>query len=257
MNEVEEVITTINTAANATTADVVTKTAAHGLSMLEMFMQATLTVKFVVLLLAACSFWSWTIIFAKLSFIKKLKTKADRFEEIFWNSGSIEALYNSISSTDDPFIVVFAAGMKEWQRSHHKITSVLSWLSTKDRLESMMRIAIGREIEHLEKHLGFLATTGAIAPFIGLFGTIWGIMNSFEAISLDQNASLISVAPGIAEALFTTALGLVVTIPAVVAYNKIFAEINSYQNRLDAFVEEFSATVSRQLEDSNIYTHSK
>ncbi|MDR3156027.1 MAG: protein TolQ [Holosporaceae bacterium] len=252
MNGVEGVVTTINAASNLAATNAMTKTAEHGFSMLGMFMQATLTVKCVIILLIACSFWSWTIIFAKLSFIKKLKAKADRFEEIFWNTGSIDALYNSISSSDDPFVVVFIAGMKEWKRSQHKITSVLSWLSAKDRLENMMRIAIGREIEHLERHLGFLATTGAIAPFVGLFGMVWGIMNSFESISLDQNASLVSVAPGIAEALFTTALGLVVTIPAVIAYNKISAEINNYQNRLDAFVEEFSAAISRQLEDSDI-----
>ena len=113
-----------------------------------------------------------------------------------------------------------------------------------------MEVTVGREIDHLEQHLGFLATVGSTAPFIGLFGTVWGIMNSFEAIGISQNTNLAAVAPGIAEALFTTALGLIVTIPAVVAYNKIANEINRYRSRLEAFVDEFSAIISRKMEDS-------
>ncbi|MDR1561233.1 MAG: MotA/TolQ/ExbB proton channel family protein, partial [Holosporaceae bacterium] len=180
-----------------------------------------------------------------------LKRNANKFEELFWNSGSLDMLFDSINNkTEDPFISVFIVGMKEWRRAKAKVRSAISGISLKDRIDRIMRVAVGREIDYLEQHLGFLATVGSTAPFVGLFGTVWGIMNSFEAIGFEQNTSLTSVAPGIAEALFATALGLVVTIPAVIAYNKITSELNRYQNRLDAFVDEFSAIISRQIEDS-------
>ena len=140
--------------------------------------------------------------------------------------------------------------MKEWRRSRTKIRSTIAGKSLVERVENVMRVTVGREIDYLEQHIGFLATVGSTAPFVGLFGTVWGIMNSFESIGLDQNTSLTSVAPGIAEALFATALGLIVTIPAVVAYNKISGDINKLQSRMDAFIDEFSAVLSRQLEDS-------
>jgi len=140
--------------------------------------------------------------------------------------------------------------MKEWKRAKEKIKTEIGGISLGDRVVRVMEVTIGREIDHLEQHLGFLATVGSTAPFIGLFGTVWGIMNSFEAIGISQNTNLAAVAPGIAEALFTTALGLIVTIPAVVAYNKIANEINRYRSRLEAFVDEFSAIISRKMEDS-------
>ncbi|MCR5225141.1 MAG: protein TolQ [Alphaproteobacteria bacterium] len=221
--------------------------------MVSLFMQASLTVKLVIILLLACSFWSWTIIFAKISFLRKLKNNADKFENAFWNSGSIDTFFDNLKDRgDDPFVSVFIAGMKEWRRSGTKAKSSIGGISLKDRVERMMHVVVGREIDYLEQHLGFLATVGSTAPFVGLFGTVWGIMNSFESIGFDQNTSLTSVAPGIAEALFATALGLVVTIPAVIAYNKISADVNRYQNRLDAFVDEFSAIISRQIEDTEV-----
>lgn len=225
----------------------------HDFSIMSLFWQASLTVKCVVLLLVFCSFWSWTIIFAKLSHLKKLLEKADRFEEAFWNSGSLDALFENVKNREeDPYASVFVSGMKEWKRAKTRVKSVIGGLSLKDRVEKMMRVALNREIEHLEEHVSFLATVGSTAPFVGLFGTVWGIMNSFESIGIDQNTNLTSVAPGIAEALFATALGLIVTIPAVVAYNKIASLISKYENRLDSFVEEFSAIVSRQIEDSEV-----
>lgn len=243
MNGVNEVVQV----ANATAA------CSHNLSMLGLFAQACFTVKMVILLLIGCSFWSWTIIFAKISYISSLKTKANKFEDAFWNTGSIDMFFDNIATKgDDPFVSVFVSGMKEWRRAKSKVKSAISGISLKDRINRMMIVTLGREVEGLESHIGFLATVGATAPFVGLFGTVWGIMNSFESIGLDQNASLISVAPGIAEALFATALGLIVTIPSVVAYNKISSEINKYQNRLEAFVEEFSAIISRQIEDSEV-----
>lgn len=242
MNGTEEIVNIVTTATS------------HNLSMFALFTQASLTVKFVILLLIGCSFWSWTIIFAKISFINKLKKHADKFEVTFWNCSSIDSFYDNtvIHKNDDPFVSVFIVGMKEWHRAKSHVKSAIIALSIKERIESMMHVAIGREIDYLEQHIGFLATVGSTAPFIGLFGTVWGIMNSFESIGLDQNTSLTAVAPGIAEALFATALGLIVTIPAVIAYNKISSDINKYQNRLTAFVDEFSAIISRQLEDNTI-----
>lgn len=231
----------------------VTTAAHHDLSMISLFMQASLTVKLVILLLIACSFWSWTIIFAKFSLIRKLKKMADKFENAFWNSGSIDAFFDNLNTKgNNPLVSVFCAGMKEWRRSSSKAKSTVGGIPVRDRIERMMHVTASREIEYLEQHLGFLATVGSTAPFVGLFGTVWGIMNSFESIGFDQNTSLTSVAPGIAEALFATALGLVVTIPAVIAYNKLSSEINRYQNRLEAFVDEFAAIVSRQIEDTGV-----
>lgn len=244
---------------NESMVNVVTTTAAtHDLSMFTLFSQASWTVKFVILLLLGCSFWCWTIIFAKFSLIRKLKSQADRFEDAFWNCGSIDSFYDNIEAYDneDPFVLTFIMGMKEWRRAKVHIRSALASLLIKERVENMMNVAIIREIEYLGRHIGFLATVGSTAPFVGLFGTVWGIMNSFESIGLDQNTSLTSVAPGIAEALFATALGLVVTIPAVVAYNKISSDIDRYQNRLLSFVDEFSAIISRQLE-ANVHDEHK
>ncbi|MDR1551610.1 MAG: protein TolQ [Holosporaceae bacterium] len=240
MNGIEEVIT--STA--ATTND---------MSFLSLFMQASFAVKFVIILLVGCSFWSWTIILAKFSFLRKVKIRADKFEEAFWNCGSIEMFFDNINSKgDDPIVSVFVSGMQEWRRTKSKIKTVIGSISLNERIARMMRVTVSREIEYLEQYVGFLATVGSTAPFVGLFGTVWGIMNCFESIKFDQNTSLVAVAPGIAEALFATALGLVVTIPAVVAYNKLSSEINRYQNRLEAFVDEFSAIIARQIEDIGV-----
>ncbi|MDR0632294.1 MAG: protein TolQ [Holosporaceae bacterium] len=229
------------------------KIGGHEMSLIGLFAQASLCVKLVVILLLGCSFWSWTIIFAKFSFLKKIKSRADKFEEAFWNCGSIETFFDNLNNKgDDPFVSVFIAGMQEWRRTKTKVKTAIGSISLNERITRMMRVSIGREIEYLEQYLGFLASVGSTAPFIGLFGTVWGIMNSFESIKFDQNTSLTSVAPGIAEALFVTALGLAVTIPAVIAYNKISSEINRYQNRLEAFVDEFSSIISRQIEDSEV-----
>ncbi|MDR2681927.1 MAG: protein TolQ [Holosporaceae bacterium] len=236
-------LASIVTLTNAAASDV------HNFSLLSLFSQASLTVKIVIVLLIGCSFWSWTIIFAKTSLIRRLKATANKFEDAFWNCGSIEMFFdNIVNRGEDPFVNVFISGMNEWHRAKNKKTP-LNAIAIRERIETMMRVTIGREIDFLERHIGFLATVGSTAPFVGLFGTVWGIMNSFESIGLDQNTSLTAVAPGIAEALFATALGLVVTIPAVIAYNKISGEINRYQNRLDAFVDEFSTIISRQMEE--------
>lgn len=243
MNGAEEIANVVNVAT--------TVAAQRDFSMFALFAQASMVVKLVIILLIGCSFWSWTIIFAKASLISKLKNKASKFEEAFWNCGSVDAFFDSIINRgNDPFVSVFISGMKEWRRSKPYVKSAIGVLSLKNRIESMMQITIDREIEFFARHLGFLATVGSISPFVGLFGTILGIMGCFEAIGFSQNTTLAAVGPGIAEALASTALGLIVAIPATVGYNKIFSEINKYQNRLEAFTDEFSVLITRQLEDT-------
>ncbi|MDR0555450.1 MAG: protein TolQ [Holosporaceae bacterium] len=233
--------------------EVITTAATNDMSLVSLFMQASFAVKFVIILLLGCSFWSWTIIFAKFAFLRKIKARADKFEEAFWNCGSIDTFFDNINNKgDDPYVSVFISGMQEWRKTKSKVKTAIGSISLNERIARMMRVTIGREIEYLEQYLGFLATVGSTSPFVGLFGTVWGIINCFESIKFDQNTSLVSVAPGIAEALFATALGLVVTIPAVVAYNKLSSEINRYQNRLESFVDEFSSIIARQVEDSGV-----
>ena len=223
---------------------------AANISMFELFSQASVAVKLVVIVLILASFWGWTITFAKYALLKKLKSKADKFEDAFWNCGSIENFFDRVQNDrSNPFVVVFIAGMKEWHRTKSKMGGI-SAIATEARIHSIMSVAADREMEPIENHVGFLSSLGSMAPFVGLFGTICGIINSFEAIGVSQNTSLASVGPGIAEALFATALGLLVTIPAILAYNKLSIDINRYQNRLDGFIDEFSAIISRQLEDS-------
>ncbi|GGF16869.1 hypothetical protein GCM10011611_23260 [Aliidongia dinghuensis] len=226
--------------------------AAPTLSMISLFLQADLIVKGVMVLLLAASFWSWAIIFDKVLKVKRLLRAADAFEESFWSGGSIEDLYDRIGSRPvDPMSATFAAAMLEWRRSAAKGLVVAGALqaSLKERLEKAMNVTVGRELERAERYMAFLATVGSTAPFVGLFGTVWGIMNSFESIAASKNTSLAVVAPGIAEALFTTALGLIAAIPAVVGYNKLTTDLGRYGNRLDNFASEFSAILSRQLEE--------
>lgn len=226
-----------------------TAAAVHDLSMYSLFMNASLTVKFIVVLLILCSLWSWTIIFAKFTTMGHLKRRAAKFEDAFWSCGSIENLYVRCSKgAKDPLINVFLAGMKEWKNTNVRVKKGAEiTVSLKDRIYRMMHVMSAKEIEKLEKHVGFLGTVGSTAPFIGLFGTVWGIMG---VIAGEANMNLATVAPGIAEALFATALGLVVTIPAVIAYNKIVLEIGRYQNRLENFIDEFYSIIAKYIEDS-------
>ena len=226
------------------------------LSMWSLFMQADTIVKSIMLLLLLASFWSWAIIFDKLLKVRRLKKAADQFEESFWSGGSIDTLYDRIASRPtDPMAAIFSAAMLEWRRAVARgvltTTSGGMQANLKERIEKIMSITIGRELERMERFLAVLATVGSTSPFIGLLGTVWGIMNSFQSIAATKNTSLAVVAPGIAEALFTTALGLVAAIPAVVGYNKITADFGRYANRLDNFAGEFGTILSRQLEDKS------
>ena len=199
--------------------------------------------------LLVASFWSWTIIFNKAIRIKSLFSAATQFEDSFWSGGSLDVLFERIGNRPrDPMSAVFAAAMREWKRMG---TNVRSSITLQERIERAMQVTMSREMDKLERHMGFLASLGSTATFVGLFGTVWGIMNSFIAIAASQNTSLAVVAPGIAEALIATAIGLVAAIPAVIAYQKIALELNRYANRLDSFANEFGTIISRQLEESH------
>ena len=220
------------------------------LSMWGLFLQADVIVQLVMLLLVVASFWCWAIIFEKVLRMRRLDRQAVQFEEGFWSGGSLDDLYDQIGQRpEDPMSAIFVAAMREWRRSGaHGAAGEESRLTLTGRIDRVMDITLGRELNHLERYMSFLASVGSTAPFVGLFGTVWGIMNSFQAIALTKNTSLAVVAPGIAEALFATALGLVAAIPAVVAYNKLSTDIGRYAGRLEAFAGEFGAILSRQAD---------
>jgi len=222
------------------------------LSIFELFLQSDSIVKLVLFILLAASFWSWAIIFDKTLRIRRLKQAAASFEETFWSGGSLDDLYDRVGQRpSDPMSAVFSAAMREWRRSASKglLGTPGMRLSLQQRIERVMNVAVGREMDRVERFMSFLATVGSTAPFVGLFGTVWGIMDSFQSIAASKNTSLAVVAPGIAEALFATALGLVAAIPAVVAYNKLSTDFGRYAGRLEAFASEFSAILSRQLDE--------
>ena len=225
------------------------------MSIWELFLAADPVVKAVMLLLILASIWCWAIIFDKISQLRKLRRKAQEFEDMFWSGGSLEDLYDRIGGTPaDPMASVFAAAMREWRRSSARRLATKGddiRASMRQRIEQVMSLTMGREMERLESNLSFLASVGSTAPFIGLFGTVWGIMNSFQSIAATKNTSLAVVAPGIAEALFATALGLIAAIPAVIAFNKISNDLGRYANRLENFSAEFGAILSRQIDEEN------
>jgi len=206
-------------------------------SILNLFLRADVIVKSVIILLIASSVYSWAIIIEKYRLFKKINKSSEEFENKFWKSRSAESFYNSLpSNIDDPMANVFKDTMQVIVKSRSK-----SNLSNK--LESMLEVNIEKQMNMLEKNYTFLATVGATAPFIGLFGTVWGIMNSFQSIAISRNTSLAIVAPGIAEALFATALGLLAAIPAVVAYNKFNSDSKKYSQKLENFSKRFTSII--------------
>ena len=226
---------------------------AKHLSMWDLFWGADIIIKLVMAGLIVASVWSWTIIFHKVIRMHRLSGLADQFEEAFWSGGPLDELFNRLQNRyTDPMSAVFCAAMREWRRSISKgYTKAAGMRGTlEQRIERVMHVTIGREMDQLERHMGFLASLGANDVIIGLFGTVLGIMNAFENIATMQNTNLAVVAPGISEALFATAIGLIAAIPAAIAYNKLSSDLNRYANRLDAFVSEFSSIISRQLEES-------
>jgi biopolymer transport protein TolQ len=217
-------------------------------SLLAMFWQAHLVVKLVMLGLLAASVWCWAIIVDKVIFFSRTRRSMDRFEKIFWSGQSLEELYRSLMSRPNQGLAaIFVAAMREWKRSHE--AGKVSFLGLTDRIQKVIDVTISREIERMESKLLVLATVGSAGPFIGLFGTVWGIMTSFQAIAASKNTNLAIVAPGIAEALFATALGLAAAIPAVLAYNKFSTDANRLSGRMEGFADEFSAILSRQIDD--------
>lgn len=216
-------------------------------SMLALFARATFTVKVVMVLLMAMSFWSWSIIIQKFIMYRLAKREASVFDRAFWSGEPLDELFDRIGqSPTGPSEKVFAAGMLEWRRSHRQDGALIA--GAQARIDRAMNVAIARESERLNNGLSFLATTGSTAPFIGLFGTIWGIKHSFEQIAISQNTNLAVVAPGIAEALLATGIGLIAAIPAVVFYNKLNAESERILGNYESFADEFATILSRQLD---------
>jgi biopolymer transport protein TolQ len=222
-----------------------------GISVVSLFLRADPIVKAVFILLLLASLWSWTIIINKLIALSSLRRRADKFEKTFWSGLSLDELYQQYAkSPDHPMSAVFVSALREWRRAFEG-GAPREWLlpGIKERIDKAMAVTILRETDGVEKSLGFLATVGATAPFVGLFGTVWGIMNSFSAIAARHDTTLAVVAPGIAEALFATAMGLLAAIPAVIFYNKFANDIGRYTGRLEGFADEFSAILSRQLDE--------
>ena len=208
-------------------------------SLIQLFLRADFVVKAVILILIAASVYSWALIFDKYKLFKRIEKSTANFEEKFWKSRSAESFYNSFTNREkDPIGNIFQSAMTELIRTKSKSSSVQS-----ARVSRVIEISADKEIKLIEKHFTFLATVGSTAPFIGLFGTVWGIMNSFQSIAISRNTSLAIVAPGIAEALFATALGLLAAIPAVVAYNKFNSDSKKYSGRIENFSKRFLSII--------------
>ena len=206
-------------------------------SLINLFLKADIIVKSVIVLLILSSIYSWAVIFEKLKLFKKINNSSDQFEEKFWKSKSAETFYNNLpSTTNDPMAEVFKSSMQMVMKSRSK--SNLS-----ERLVGVLEANIEKQMTNVDKNYTFLATVGSTAPFIGLFGTVWGIMNSFQSIAISRNTSLAIVAPGIAEALFATALGLLAAIPAVIAYNKFSNDSKKYSQKLENFSKRFISII--------------
>ena len=219
------------------------------ISIWGLVLQADLVVRIVMLLLLILSIFSWAIIFEKITRIKTLNKLANSFENTFWSGIKIEKIKDDIGINPmHPMETIFLAGIKEWElNTKNKGHNILDLQILEQRIERSMASALNKEMEVLEKNTNFLATTGSSAPFIGLFGTVWGIMNSFQSIATAKNTSLAIVAPGIAEALLATALGLLAAIPAVIFFNKISSDTNRYGSRLEVFLNDFTTILSRQV----------
>jgi biopolymer transport protein TolQ len=219
------------------------------LTLWGLFLQADIVVKIVMLMLIVASVWVWAIVFEKVTSLRRAGRAADGFEDRFWSGGSLDELYDQEGeSPAHPMAAVFGAAMAEWRRSARVAGADMTRRSAQERVERAMAVAIQREMDQMERWMVFLASVGSTAPFIGLFGTVWGIMHSFSAIAQMHNTNLAVVAPGIAEALFATAIGLVAAIPAVLAYNKISTDLARFAGRLEGFATEFGAILSRQSE---------
>ncbi|WP_417687018.1 protein TolQ [Roseibium sp.] len=218
------------------------------ISFFALFWEAHIVVKIVMLGLIGASIWCWAIIVDKTLLFARTRRQINRFETVFWSGKSLEELYGTLQSrANHAMAALFVAAMREWKRSHEGPRPAIG--SLQQRIDRVMDLTIQREAERLERKLLILATVGSAAPFIGLFGTVWGIMTAFQAIAASESTNLAVVAPGIAEALFATALGLLAAIPAVIAYNKLIADAGQAVARMEGFADEFSAILSRQIDE--------
>jgi biopolymer transport protein TolQ len=215
----------------------------------NVFLQFHWLVNYAVLVgLLLASVWVWAIVIDKVILFKRTRKSMDRFEQAFWSGQSLEELYRTLSSRPNTSMAaLFVAAMREWKRSFEGQSRSLAGLQM--RIEKVMDVTISREIDRLERRLLVLSTVASAGPFIGLFGTVWGIMTSFQAIAASQNTSLTVVAPGIAQALFATAIGLMAAIPATIFYNKFSADVNKQAQRMEGFADEFAAILSRQIDE--------
>ena len=223
--------------------DVVTQVVGLGgstdFSLVQLFLRADIIVKSVIIILIAASIFSWALIFDKYKLFKRIEKSSSSFEDKFWKSRSAESFYNTLTNRDkDPVANIFQTAMAELIKTKSKSSAIQA-----NRVSRILEISADKEIKLIEKHFTFLATVGSTAPFIGLFGTVWGIMNSFQSIAISRNTSLAIVAPGIAEALFATALGLLAAIPAVVAYNKFSSDSKKYIARIENFSKRFISII--------------
>ncbi len=223
--------------------------ATSDISIFTLFLQAHWIVKTVMIGLLVCSVWVWAIAVNKFILYARNSKAMDAFEQSFWSGQSLEELYRTAATAkpNQSMAALFVAAMREWKRSFEG--SARSFAGLQMRIDKVMDVTIMREVERLERRLLVLATVGSAGPFVGLFGTVWGIMTSFQSIAASKNTSLAVVAPGIAEALFATAIGLVAAIPATIFYNKFSSEVNKQAQRLEGFADEFSAILSRQIDE--------
>lgn len=223
----------------------------QSLSMYGMFMDSDLFMKALILSLLFASIWCWTIIFDKIRSFKKIRNAMKDFETKFWSGGSLENLYTTYAkTTTNPLANIFVAAIQEWRRSTKEGTGKKATLKLSERVDKVMQIAIDKQVDKMETRMTFLASTGSVAPLLGLFGTVWGIMDAFNAIGATQSTNIAAVAPGVAEALFTTAVGLIAAIPAMIAYNKLTSDIDKITQRMDRFSDELGTILSRQAETS-------
>lgn len=221
---------------------------AGSFSLFGLFWQAHIVVKLVIIGLLTASVWCWAIIVDKLLLYARTRRQMNRFEGVFWSGQSLEQLYQQVSEgTPTGIAALFVAAMREWKRTYESGARSLQGLG--GRIDRVMDVTLAREIDRLERRLLVLATVGSAGPFIGLFGTVWGIMTSFQAIAASQNTNLSVVAPGIAEALLATALGLLAAIPAVMFYNKFSSQVSRLATRMEGFSDEFAAILSRQIDE--------
>ena len=223
-------------------ADIATQVVGLGgdtdFSLIQLFMRADFVVKSVIVVLIAASIFSWALIFDKYKLFKRINTSSDEFEQKFWKSRSAESFYNNIpANSNDPLANIFKAGMSEMLKTKSRNSN------QSERVSRIIEVSTEQEMQTIEKYFTFLATVGSTAPFIGLFGTVWGIMNSFQSIAVSRNTSLAIVAPGIAEALFATALGLLAAVPAVVAYNKFNSDAKKYLQKIENFSKRFLSII--------------